>query len=111
MSFSDNIFRKENIAFKKSFKFRTPWSKRSNSSFFRGSLSDCEKAREYFNGDIRFCSRAKVVYEANRSKNPFLKDVATTSNFKDSGLKVSCRECQKETLAGEDFVKNLYSHK
>jgi len=109
MSFSDKLGRREDQAFREIRK--RPWKTRIESIFFHGTLSDCSLAKEKFNGDINYCARAKIVFEAAKTKLPVLKDVATTSNFKKLGLSVDCMKCQKERLTSQEFVAKLCSHK
>ena len=108
-SFSDKLSKREQLAFEQLP--RIPWKKRANTAFFRGALSDCWVAKEKFNGNFNFCARAKIIFEANRSKLPILADIATTSSFRKSGLNVDCSSCEKGSLSSSNFVENLLSHK
>lgn len=108
MSFSDKMGMREEEAFRKMEKI--PWEKRADTAFFLGSLSDCSEAKEKHSGDLNFCTRAKIVYEAAHSNLSVLQDIGTISSFKDYGF-VDCPRCQKDRLTSQEFVKKLYSHK
>lgn len=89
----------------------TPWNKRLNVAFFRGSLSDCGVARETLGTNINNCVRAKVILEADRSKHPLLKDIGASSSFQSAGINITCSRCEKGKLTSPEFVKNIRSHK
>ncbi|CAL6334257.1 unnamed protein product [Bathycoccus prasinos] len=100
---------REEEAFRKMEKI--PWEKRADTAFFLGTLSDCSVAKEKHSGDMNFCARAKIVYEAAHSNLSVLQDIGTVSSFRDNGLNVDCPRCQKDRLTSQEFVKKLYSHK
>jgi len=113
MSFSDKISERENFYFAKvvSISHREQWKIRKNSAFFRGSLSDCAFAVSKHYGDIKFCARAKTIFEAVKSKRPILQGLSTTSAFEKVGLNVKCDECRKNELGGTSFIQNLFKYK
>lgn len=89
-SFSDAIFKRESETFQRMEYFRKTWGQRSNSAFFRGSLSDCQASLRDFRGDVNFCAKAKVILEATKSKNPLTKSIKATTNFRKTGLNMIC---------------------
>lgn len=111
MSFSDAVSSREYEAFRELQNFGQSWSKRSETAFFHGALSDCKSAKANFHGDSNYCVRAKLILEASRSKNPLLKNIKATSNFHSVGLNINCSECSEDKLSGKEFVKRLLSHK
>jgi len=115
MSFSDKHSVKENLAFASAelySKFHLElWKKRKTAAFFRGSLSDCSLAVSKHAGDIKFCARAKIVFEAKRSRNPILEGISTTSEFHKTGLNTKCDECKENQLNGTSFIGNLLNYK
>ena len=111
MSFSDSLSKSEDRFFGAYSKFQMPWKKRVSSAFFRGALSDCGVAREFHSGKVEFCRRAKIVHEASRNNNSLLKNVHSTTNFRTSGLNMSCVKCQRRSYSSEKFAENLLKHK
>ena len=116
MSFSDAISHSENSAFNKfseqAGSFHKQWKTRRSSAFFRGTLSDCSAAISLHNGDINYCSRAKVIFEAAQSKSPLMSNIKAIpslsmhiQSFK------NCSRCTGEKLSGDSFVRELHSHK
>ena len=117
MSFSDKKAVSENLAIENikrrnyGLSSHELWERRRNTAFFRGSLSDCHLSGQKYKGNVKYCARAKIVYEAVRTKSKLLEDVRTTSNFLDIGLDPDCPSCVKSKLNGKDFVQNLFDHK
>ncbi|CAL6334253.1 unnamed protein product [Bathycoccus prasinos] len=111
MSFSDRIAEAENTAFEEYSRPKLKWTQKSEIAFFRGSLSDCGLAVERYKGDINYCPRAKVIFEAKRTKNPLLRDVHSIDDFRARGLNLSCRNCTSAGHRGKEFIDELLSHK
>ena len=120
MSFTDRLSEQESKALMsqrmgKSFEYL--WSKKIESAFFRGSLSDCDLALfEDASEAVRFCSRVKLILEANTKREPLLSGISTTSNLKSgkfsqvSELRL-CERCHSDSLNGEGFARELLKHK
>ena len=114
MSFSDKISQLENTAFHQEEKnngFPSNWDHRKGAAFFHGTLSDCAKAVNQHDGDVKFCARAKVVYYAMKLQHRLLSGISTTSNFEGIGLDKSCDKCRSHRLDGNGFVRSLLEYK
>ena len=115
MSFSDSISKRENSGFEKhqssARAFHQEWRKRSNSAFFRGSLSDCFLSLSLYRGDLNYCARAKVVLEAARSENSLLSGIKLVKGAYPFDELAKCSLCQGDKLNGDEFVGELHKHK
>ncbi|CAL6334477.1 unnamed protein product [Bathycoccus prasinos] len=112
MSFSDKKAMSENLVRQDNkLSSHDSWESRKGTAFFRGALSDCQLSIQKYNGDVNYCARAKIVYEAVRTKSKLLEEVRTTSSFLKTGLNIDCPSCTRGNLNGEDFMKNLWDHK
>ncbi|CAL6325383.1 unnamed protein product [Bathycoccus prasinos] len=112
MSFSDKISQVENEIFKRDGTKRyQKWENKRQSAFFRGSLSDCANAIQNHDGDIRYCARAKIIYEGATNQNRILDGVSSTTDFKEAGLNMPCHLCTSKSKSGESFIHELLSHR
>lgn len=113
MSFSDKLSIWENRAFDDIYKAGTmrPWSERRERAFFRGALSDCGDAVQKHNGDLVYCARAKVIYEAVKLKHPLLSGIFSLSDFERAGLNTVCKECVQRAIYGTDYINELVQNK
>ncbi|CAL6331563.1 unnamed protein product [Bathycoccus prasinos] len=118
MSFTDKIAEKENRKFEifdKQFSsesaFHEAWRRKKGVIYFRGGLTDCEKAANQHKGDVRYCARAKIVLEKVKSRNKLLSGISTYSKFSDVGLRDVCDKCFQKKLEGGSFVEELVSNK
>ena len=114
MSFSDSFSKRENIAFEKYYgsgsTFHQQWRRRSNSAFFRGSLSDCSSLSVH-GGGLNYCARAKVILEAARGESTLLSDIKLVKGTYPFDELNKCSLCKGDKLGGAEFVDELHKHK
>mmetsp|Transcript_6930 Transcript_6930/g.20747 ORF Transcript_6930/g.20747 Transcript_6930/m.20747 type:complete len:431 (-) Transcript_6930:311-1603(-) len=113
MSFSDKLSIWENRAFDEMYRAGAirPWSERNQRAFFRGSLSDCSESIQKHDGNLNFCARAKVIYEAVKSKHPLLGGIFSISDFEQAGLNTVCKECIQRAKFGTSYLEDLTQNK
>ena len=114
MSFSDEKSQLENHAFQKleeDTTFYRNWAKKKKVAYFRGALSDCANAVKKHAGDLKFCGRAKVIYDAVNSQHPLLSGISSSTGFRETGISVDCERCRTPSITSEKFISNLLTHR